>query len=205
MYKHFFKRFLDFTLSLIGLVVISPLLVVVWVLLLVANGGAGAFFVQTRPGKGGMLFRVIKFKTMNEKRDSEGNLLPAVNRITPVGKILRALSLDELPQLFNVLKGDMSLIGPRPLRVEYLPFYSARQAKRHDVRPGVSGWAQVNGRNAISWEEKFELDVWYVENLNFWLDIKILFITIWNVISRKGINQDDNSTMQPFKGAKLDG
>lgn len=205
MYKHFLKRFLDFTLSLIGLVVISPLLLVVWVLLLVANGGAGAFFVQTRPGKGGRLFRVIKFKTMNEKRDSEGNLLPAVNRITPVGKIMRSLSLDELPQLFNVLKGDMSLIGPRPLRVEYLPLYSARQAKRHDVRPGVSGWAQVNGRNAISWEEKFELDVWYVENLSFWLDIKILFITIWNVISRKGINQDDNSTMQPFKGAKLDG
>jgi len=205
MYKHIFKRLLDFTLSLIGLVVISPLLVVVWVLLLVANGGAGAFFVQTRPGKGGRLFRVIKFKTMNEKRDSEGNLLPAVNRITPVGKFMRSLSLDELPQLFNVLKGDMSLIGPRPLRVEYLPLYSARQAKRHDVRPGVSGWAQVNGRNAISWEEKFELDVWYVENLSFWLDIKILFITIWNVISRKGINQDDNSTMQPFKGAKLDG
>lgn len=205
MYKHFFKRFLDFILSLIGLVVISPLLVMVWVLLLVANGGAGAFFVQERPGKGGRLFRVIKFKTMNEKRDSEGNLLPAVNRITPVGKFMRSLSLDELPQLFNVLKGDMSLIGPRPLRVEYLPLYSARQAKRHDVRPGVSGWAQVNGRNAISWEEKFELDVWYVENLSFWLDIKILFITIWNVISRKGINQDDNSTMQPFKGAKLDG
>jgi lipopolysaccharide/colanic/teichoic acid biosynthesis glycosyltransferase len=205
MYKHIFKRLLDFTLSLIGLVVISPLLVVVWVLLLVANGGAGAVFVQTRPGKGGRLFRVIKFKTMNEKRDSEGNLLPAVNRITPVGKFMRSLSLDELPQLFNVLKGDMSLIGPRPLRVEYLPLYSARQAKRHDVRPGVSGWAQVNGRNAISWEEKFELDVWYVENLSFWLDIKILFITIWNVISRKGINQDDNSTMQPFKGAKLDG
>lgn len=205
MYKHFFKRFFDFTLSLIGIVVISPVLLVLWVLLLVANGGAGAFFVQTRPGKGGRLFRVIKFKTMNEKRDSKGNLLPAVNRITPVGKIMRSLSLDELPQLFNVLKGDMSLIGPRPLRVEYLPLYSARQSKRHDVRPGVSGWAQVNGRNAISWEEKFELDVWYVENLSFWLDIKILFITIWNVISRKGINQDDNSTIQPFKGAKLDG
>lgn len=205
MYNPIFKRFLDFTLSLIGLVVTSPIILLVWVLLMVANGGSGAFFVQTRPGKGGKFFYVIKFKTMNEKKDGNGNLLPPNKRITSLGKVIRSLSLDELPQLLNVLKGDMSLIGPRPLRVEYLLLYSTNQARRHDVRPGITGWAQVNGRNSISWDEKFELDIWYVDNLSFWLDIKILFITVWNVITRKGVNQDDNSTMQPFKGAKLNG
>jgi len=202
MYKHFFKRFLDFTLSLIGLVVISPLLGVVWVLLLVANGGAGAFFVQTRPGKGGRLFRVIKFKTMNDKRDERGNLLPDGERITSVGRFVRSLSIDELPQVINVLKGDMSLVGPRPLLIEYLPLYSAKQARRHEVRPGITGWAQVNGRNAISWEQKFEYDVWYVDNMSLWLDFKILLLTAKKVFVRDGINASASVTMEPFRGEK---
>lgn len=205
MYQHFFKRLFDFILSLIGLLVISPLLLVIWLLLRIANGNAGAFFTQTRPGKNGRLFRVVKFKTMNERKDRHGNLLPPSQRITPVGKVMRSLSIDELPQLFNVLKGDMSLVGPRPLRVEYLSMYNEEQARRHDVRPGITGWAQVKGRNAISWEEKFLLDVWYVENVSFLLDIKILFITFWNVVTRKGVNQDNNNTMKPFKGVKLNG
>ena len=202
MYKHFFKRFLDFALSLIGLVVISPLLVVVWVLLLVANGGAGAFFVQERPGKGGRLFRVIKFKTMNDKRDERGNLLPDGERITVVGRFVRSLSIDELPQVINVLKGDMSLVGPRPLLIEYLPLYSAKQARRHEVRPGITGWAQVNGRNAISWEQKFEYDVWYVDNVSLWLDFKILLLTAKKVFIRDGINASASVTMEPFRGEK---
>ena len=159
MYKLFFKRFLDFTFSLTGLVVISPILIFVWVLLMVANKGAGAFFIQTRPGKGGKLFKVIKFKTMSDRRDGAGNLLPDGERITSVGRVVRSLSIDELPQLINVMKGDMSLVGPRPLLVQYLPLYSDRQARRHEVKPGMTGWAQVNGRNAISWEQKFEYDV----------------------------------------------
>ncbi len=200
MYITFFKRFLDFTLSLIGLIVVSPILILVWVLLMVANGGA--VFIQTRPGKGGKLFKVIKFKTMNDRRDGEGNLLPDSERITSVGRVVRSLSIDELPQLINVLKGDMSLVGPRPLLVQYLPLYSDRQARRHEVKPGMTGWAQVNGRNAISWEQKFEYDVWYVDNLSLWLDIKILFLTVKRVFFRDGINAGSDVTMEPFKGSK---
>ena len=202
MYKHFFKCFFDFTLSLIGLIVISPILILVCILLFVANGDAGAFFVQTRPGKGGELFKVIKFKTMSDKRDSAGNLLPDSERITSVGRVVRSLSIDELPQLINVLKGDMSLVGPRPLLVQYLPLYSERQLRRHEVKPGMTGWAQVNGRNAISWEQKFEYDVWYVNNLSLWLDIKIVFLTVKRVFFRDGINAGSDITMEPFKGNK---
>jgi lipopolysaccharide/colanic/teichoic acid biosynthesis glycosyltransferase len=175
---------------------------VVWILLLVTNGGAGAFFIQTRPGKRGKLFKVIKFKTMSDKRDNKGNLLPDDKRITSVGRIVRSLSLDELPQLINVIKGDMSLVGPRPLLVQYLPLYSERQSRRHEVKPGMTGWAQVNGRNAISWEQKFEYDVWYVDNLSLWLDIKILFFTFKKVLLRDGINATDIITMEPFNGKK---
>jgi len=202
MYKLFFKRFLDFTFSLTGLVVISPILIFVWVLLMVANKGAGAFFIQTRPGKGGKLFKVIKFKTMSDRRDGAGNLLPDGERITSVGRVVRSLSIDELPQLINVMKGDMSLVGPRPLLVQYLPLYSDRQARRHEVKPGMTGWAQVNGRNAISWEQKFEYDVWYVDNLSLWLDIKILFLTVKRVFFRDGINAGSDVTMEPFKGGR---
>ena len=198
MYRHFFKRFLDFTFSLIGLVVISPILILVWVLLMVANGGAGAVFIQTRPGKGGKLFKVIKFKTMNDRRDGEGNLLPDSERITSVGRIVRSLSIDELPQLINVLKGDMSLVGPRPLLIEYLPLYSAKQARRHEVRPGITGWAQVNGRNAISWEQKFAFDVWYVDNISFKLDLKIVLLTIRKVFVQEGISAEGHATMPTF-------
>ena len=189
MYKLFFKRFLDFILSLIGLIIISPLLVVVCVLLMVANGGAGAVFVQCRPGKGGKLFRVIKFKTMSDKRDGAGNLLPDGERITSVGRVVRSLSIDELPQLINVLKGDMSLVGPRPLLVQYLPLYSERQARRHEVKPGMTGWAQVNGRNLVKLSKKFEYDVWYVDNISFLLDVKISFLTLVNVLRRKDIGK----------------
>lgn len=200
MYKHFFKRFLDLTLSLIGLVVISPLLVAVWVLLLVANGGAGAFFVQERPGKGGRLFRVIKFKTMNDRRDASGKLLPDAQRLTKVGKFVRSTSLDEIPQLLNVIKGDMSLIGPRPLRTYYLPLYNDSQKRRHDVRPGITGWAQVNGRNAISWTKKFKLDVYYVDNISFLFDLKILILTIKKVFIREGISKEGSVTTEAFNG-----
>lgn len=202
MYKRLFKRFLDFFLSLIGVMVISPILFFIWVLLMVANKGAGAFFIQTRPGKGGKLFKVIKFKTMSDQRDLSGNLLPDGERITSVGRIVRSLSIDELPQLINVLKGDMSLVGPRPLLVQYLPLYSERQSMRHEVKPGMTGWAQVNGRNAISWEQKFEYDVWYVDNLSLWLDIKILFLTVKKVFFRDGINAAIDITMEPFNGSK---
>lgn len=202
MYKRLFKRFFDFILSLTGLLIISPFLVVLWVLLEVGNGGSGAFFIQARPGKGGRLFRVIKFKTMNDKRDDNGNLLPDKDRITGVGRFVRALSIDELPQLINVVKGDMSLVGPRPLLVEYLPLYSEDQARRHEVRPGMTGWAQINGRNAISWKEKFALDVWYVDKMSLWLDIKILLLTIKKVFECEGINASECVTMEPFNGEK---
>lgn len=202
MYKSHFKRFLDFLLSLIGLVVISPVMLIVSMLLLVANGSAGAIFVQSRPGRCGRLFKVIKFKTMSDKRDRDGNLLPDSERITRTGRIVRSLSIDELPQLLNVLKGDMSLVGPRPLLLQYLHLYTKEQARRHEVRPGVTGWAQVNGRNAISWEQKFEYDVWYVDNMSLWLDIKILFLTIKRVFYRDGINAASDVTMEPFKGSK---
>ncbi len=201
MYRTFFKRFLDFTLTALGLLVISPLLLLITLLLLFANKGKPLFY-QQRPGKNARIFRVVKFKTMNDRKDAEGKLMPPTRRITAVGRFLRATSLDELPQLWNVLKGDMSLIGPRPLLVEYLPLYNDFQKRRHEVRPGITGWAQVNGRNTISWEEKFEYDVWYVDNLSFWLDIKIFFLTIRKVLVREGINTNKEITMEPFRGSK---
>ena len=188
MYKHFFKRVLDFCISLIALICISPLLLVVTVWLHFANKGAGVFFFQERPGKDGKIFKVIKFKTMTDERDAEGNLLPGEKRVTKIGSLLRKTSIDELPQLFNVLKGDMALIGPRPLVKRYLELYSPEQARRHEVRPGITGWAQVNGRNSISWTKKFELDVWYVDHVSLWLDVKIIWMTVMNVIQRKGID-----------------
>ena len=200
MYKHFFKRFLDFWISFIVLICISPILLVVTIWLHFANKGAGAFFTQERPGKDEKIFKVIKFKSMTDERDADGNLLPDKDRITTVGKIVRKTSLDELPQLINVLKGDMALIGPRPLRVHYLPLYSPEQARRHEVRPGISGWAQCHGRNAISWTEKFKLDVWYVDHCTLWTDIKIIWITIINVLKRKDISNGNMATMYPFDG-----
>lgn len=190
MYKHFFKRFFDFGISLIALICISPILLVVSIWLHFANRGAGAFFFQKRPGKGGKIFKVVKFKTMTDERDDEGNLQPDEKRLTKVGHIVRSTSIDELPQLFNVLKGDMALIGPRPLLVDFLPLYSKEQARRHEVRPGITGWAQVNGRNTMKYSKKFEYDVWYVDHLNLWLDIKILWMTIMNVLRRKDIGED---------------
>lgn len=200
MYKHCFKRFFDFFISLIALIVISPILLVVTIWLHFANKGAGAFFFQERPGKNAKLFKVIKFKTMTDERDSEGNLLPDAQRLTKVGKFVRSTSIDELPQLINVLKGDMALIGPRPLLPQYLPLYSKEQYRRHEVRPGISGWAQCHGRNAISWKEKFELDVWYVDHCTLWTDIKVVFITIKNVLMRKDINSATAATMEFFNG-----
>ena len=188
MYKHFLKRLIDFLLVLCVLLVIWPVLLLIAVWLHFANKGAGAFFLQERPGLHGRIFKVIKFKSMTDERDAEGNLLPNEQRITKVGAFIRKTSIDELPQLFNVLKGDMALIGPRPLRVDYLPLYSPVQARRHEVRPGITGWAQVNGRNAISWTKKFELDVWYVDHLSFSLDLKIVYLTVLKVLKRADIN-----------------
>lgn len=200
MYKHFFKRVFDFFISLIAVICISPLLLVVTIWLHFANKGAGAFFFQERPGKDAKIFKVIKFKTMTDERDAEGNLLPDEARLTKVGKLVRSTSIDELPQLINVLKGDMALIGPRPLLVQYLPLYSPEQARRHEVRPGISGWAQCHGRNAISWSEKFKLDVWYVDHCTLWTDIQVIFITIKNVLMRKDINSATSATMEVFNG-----
>lgn len=202
MYKHFFKRVFDFIISLIALICISPLLLIIIVWLHFANKGAGVFFTQERPGKNAKLFKVIKFKTMTDERDAEGNLLPDAQRITKVGKFVRSTSIDELPQLINVLKGDMALIGPRPLLVRYLPLYSPEQARRHEVRPGITGWAQVHGRNAISWTEKFKLDVWYVDHCTLWTDIKVIFITIKKVLFRDDINtgSGQSATMPYFDG-----
>ena len=200
MYKHFFKRFFDFWISLIILIIISPVLIVVTIWLHFANKGAGEFFFQERPGKDTKIFRVIKFKTMTDERDAEGNLLPDAQRLTKVGRFVRSTSIDELPQLINVLKGDMALIGPRPLLVKYLPLYSKEQMRRHEVRPGISGWAQCHGRNNISWAEKFWLDVWYVDHLSLWVDIKIIFITIYKVFRRDGISQEGQATIEPFNG-----
>lgn len=200
MYKHFLKRFFDFWISLIVLIVISPVILAVTIWLHFANKGAGAFFFQDRPGKNGKIFKVIKFKTMTDERDTEGNLLPDEARLTKVGKFVRSTSIDELPQLINVLKGDMALIGPRPLLVQYLPLYSPEQARRHEVRPGISGWAQCHGRNAISWTEKFKLDVWYVDHCTIWTDIKIIWITILKVLKRADINEAGQATMAPFNG-----
>ncbi len=200
MYKNFFKRFLDFWISLIVLILISPILLVVTIWLHFANKGAGAFFFQERPGKDAKIFKVIKFKTMTDERDAEGNLLPDEQRLTKVGKFVRSTSIDELPQLINVLKGDMALIGPRPLLPQYLPLYSPEQARRHEVRPGISGWAQCHGRNAISWTEKFKLDVWYVDHVSLMTDLKVIFITIKNVLMRKDINSATAATMEFFDG-----
>ena len=200
MYKHFFKRLLDIIISGIALLCISWLLVLITIFLHFANKGAGAYFLQERPGKDEKIFRVIKFKTMTDERDADGNLLPDEKRLTKVGKFVRSTSIDELPQLINVFKGDMSLIGPRPLLVQYLPLYSKEQHRRHEVRPGISGWAQCHGRNAISWTEKFKLDVWYVDHCTLWTDIRIIFITIKNVLMRKDINNDEAVTMYPFDG-----
>lgn len=187
MYKHFFKRAIDFSIVLIVLLIIWPILAVIYIWLTIANKGAGAIFYQERPGKDEKIFRVMKFKSMTDERDVEGKLLPNEQRITSIGKFIRKTSIDELPQLFNVLKGDMALIGPRPLLPKYLPLYNEEQHKRHDVRPGITGWAQVNGRNNITWAEKFKLDVWYVDHCSLWLDIKIIFMTIKNVLSSKDI------------------
>lgn len=202
MYKHFFKRVFDFFISLIALICISPLLLILIIWLHFANRGAGVFFTQERPGKNGKIFKVIKFKSMTDERDENGKLLPDKYRLTKVGKFIRATSLDELPQLFNVLKGDMALIGPRPLLVQYLPLYSPEQARRHEVRPGITGWAQVHGRNAISWTEKFKLDVWYVDHCTLWTDIKVIFITIKKVLFRDDINttSGQSATMPTFTG-----
>ncbi len=200
MYKKFFKRFFDFWIALIVLICISPILLVVTIWLHYANKGAGAFFYQERPGKDGKIFKVIKFKTMTDERDAEGNLLPDEQRLTKVGRFVRSTSIDELPQLINVFKGDMALIGPRPLLVKYLPLYSEEQMRRHEVRPGISGWAQCHGRNAISWTEKFKLDVWYVDHCTLWTDIKVIFITIKNVLMRKDINSASAATMEAFNG-----
>lgn len=202
MYKHFFKRLLDFCISLIALICISPILLVVTIWLHFANKGAGAFFLQERPGKDAKIFKVIKFKTMTDEKDENGNLLPDAQRLTKVGRLVRSTSIDELPQLINVLKGDMALIGPRPLLVQYLPLYSKEQARRHEVRPGISGWAQCHGRNAISWTEKFKLDVWYVDHCTFWTDIKVILITIKKVLFKEDINQTGGlwATMDPFNG-----
>lgn len=200
MYKNFFKRFFDFWISLIALICISPVLLVVTVWLHFANKGAGAFFFQERPGKDGKIFKVIKYKTMTDERDADGNLLPDAQRLTKVGSFVRSTSIDELPQLINVLKGDMALIGPRPLLVKYLPLYSPEQARRHEVRPGISGWAQCHGRNNISWTEKFKLDVWYVDHCSLITDIKVIWITIMKVVKRADISQEEQATMEAFNG-----
>lgn len=200
MYKAFFKRILDFSAALFGLVILSPLILILVIFLYFANDGK-PFFFQLRPGKDEKLFKIIKFKTMNDKRDPSGKLLPDMQRITKVGKFVRKASLDELLQLINVVKGDMSIVGPRPLLVEYLPLYNTEQAKRHLVKPGITGWAQVNGRNAISWEEKFALDVWYVRNISFVTDLKILLLTVKKVFRQEGISASEKDTMERFLGS----
>lgn len=200
MYKHFFKRFFDFLISFIALICISPILLVVTIWLHFANKGAGAFFFQERPGKDAKIFKVIKFKTMTDERDANGKLLSDAERLTKVGRFVRSTSIDELPQLINVLKGDMALIGPRPLLVQYLPLYSKEQMRRHEVRPGISGWAQCHGRNAISWTEKFKLDVWYVDHCTLWTDLQVIWITIMKVLKRADISEEGHATMEPFTG-----
>ena len=200
MYRLFFKRVLDFWISLIVLIIISPILLLVTIWLHFANKGAGALFFQERPGKDGKIFKVIKFKTMTDERDAEGNLLPDEARLTKVGRFVRSTSIDELPQLVNVLKGDMSLIGPRPLLVQYLPLYSKEQMRRHEVRPGISGWAQCHGRNQISWAQKFEYDVWYVEHLTLVTDLKVIVITLLKVLQRDGVNEKGHATTELFNG-----
>ena len=200
MYKHFFKRIIDFSITLLVLLFISPLLLMVTLWLHFANKGAGAFFFQERPGKDGKLFRVIKYKTMTDERDAQGQLLPDEQRLTPVGRFVRSTSIDELPQLINVLLGDMSLIGPRPLLPQYLPLYTPEQARRHEVRPGISGWAQCHGRNAISWTKKFEYDVWYVDHVSLLTDLLVIAYTIRAVLKRDGISKEGQATMEVFNG-----
>jgi undecaprenyl phosphate N,N'-diacetylbacillosamine 1-phosphate transferase len=200
LYRSFLKNILDRILALAGLLIASPIFFLVWLALTLANRGE-PFFFQSRPGKGGKIFRIVKFRTMNNRRDAKGELLPDAERLTPVGSFVRKTSFDEIPQLINVLKGDMSLIGPRPLLVEYLPLYSREQARRHDVRPGITGWAQVNGRNAIDWETKFLLDVWYVDHLSFLLDLKIIWLTVLKVFRSEGISAAGSATMEKFTGS----
>lgn len=190
MYKNFFKRVIDFTIVLMALLIIWPILLIIYIWLTIANKGAGAIFYQDRPGKDGKIFNVMKFKSMTDERDAEGNLLPDAERLTKVGRFVRSTSIDELPQLINVLKGDMSLIGPRPLLVRYLPYYTKREQLRHTVRPGISGWAQVNGRNNITWDNKLECDAYYAEHVSLWFDLKILWLTIYKVIKREGVVAD---------------
>ena len=200
MYRRFFKRVIDFLIVFFVLLFIWPILLIITMWLKIANKGAGAFFTQDRPGKNGKIFKVIKYKTMTDERDAEGNLLPDADRLTKVGRFVRSTSIDELPQLINVLKGDMALIGPRPLLPQYLPLYSPEQARRHEVRPGITGWAQIHGRNAISWTKKFEYDVWYVDHCSFLLDLKIVFLTVKKVFIREGISQEGQATMEFFNG-----
>lgn len=200
IYRDYIKRWLDFVIALVALVCLSPILLVVTVWLHFANKGAGAYFLQERPGLHGKIFKIVKFKTMTDERDAEGNLLPDAQRLTRVGRLVRSTSIDELPQLWNVLKGDMALIGPRPLLVKYLPLYSPEQARRHEVRPGITGWAQCHGRNAISWTEKFKLDVWYVDHCSLSIDIKVVIATLKAVLKRDGISQEGNATMEEFNG-----
>lgn len=200
LYKNFFKRVIDVVAAGGGLLVLSPVLLVVTLWLHFANKGRGAFFFQERPGLYGKIFKVVKFKTMTDEKDKDGTLLPDAERLTEIGRFVRSTSLDELPQLWNVFKGDMSLIGPRPLLKSYLPLYSEEQRRRHDVRPGVTGWAQVHGRNAISWQRKFEYDVWYVDNISFLVDCKIIFTTIKKVLKRDGISAEGQATVEPFNG-----
>lgn len=200
MYARGFKRVFDFTIALFAILCLSPLLIAVTIWLHFANKGTGAFFTQERPGKDEKIIKILKFKSMTDERDAEGKLLPDAQRMTQVGKFIRKTSIDELPQLFNVLKGDMALIGPRPLLVKYLPLYTPEQHRRHEVRPGITGWAQVNGRNAITHTKKFKYDVWYVDHLSFALDIKIIFMTIHNVLHRKDIAHEGQATAEPFNG-----
>lgn len=200
MYKKFFKRIFDFCISLVALLLIGWLLIIIAIWLHFANKGAGAFFFQERPGKDAKIFKVIKFKTMTDERDAEGNLLPDEDRLTNVGRFVRSTSIDELPQLINVLKGDMALIGPRPLLPEYLLLYSKEQMRRHEVKPGISGWAQCHGRNAISWTKKFEYDVWYVDHLSLLTDLKVIYMTVLSVIKRDGISEEGQATVEEFNG-----
>lgn len=200
MYRIFLKRVLDFVISFLGILILSPIILVVTFGLFLANNGK-PFFIQSRPGKDGLLFQIIKFKTMNDKKNANGELLPDAGRLTTMGSFVRRTSLDEIPQLINVIKGDMSLIGPRPLLPQYLPLYNEEQKRRHLVRPGITGWAQVNGRNAISWQKKFELDVWYVDNISFQTDCKVFFATFSKVFKSEGINQTGQATAEPFNGS----
>jgi lipopolysaccharide/colanic/teichoic acid biosynthesis glycosyltransferase len=199
MYSSYLKRILDFLFALIGIIILSPMMILISLSLLILNL-ENPFFIQLRPGKSGANFKLVKFKTMNDKRDESGKLFSDADRLTRIGKFVRSTSLDELPQLFNVLRGDMSLIGPRPLLVRYMPLYNERQTRRHEVRPGITGWAQVNGRNSISWADRFELDIYYIENISFWLDVKILLLTVKKVFKREGINAQGTATMEAFKG-----